>query len=43
MIQHREEDDSLVMGGCLIESRYGEVDASIEKQLELLEKAMKNA
>ncbi len=38
-----EEDDSIGMGGCLIESRHGEVDARIEKQLELLEKAMKDA
>ena len=37
-----EEDDSIGIGGCLIESGSGEVDARIEKQLERLEEALKN-
>lgn len=36
------EDGSVGRGGCLIESRFGEVDARIEKQLELLVKAIKS-
>ena len=38
-----EEDDSVGIGGCLIESGSGEVDARIEKQLEMLEEAMRSA
>lgn len=38
-----EEDDSVGIGGCLIESGHGEVDARIEKQLEKLEEAMRSA
>lgn len=36
-------DDSIGEGGCLVESRFGEIDARIEKQLELLEEGMKSA
>jgi flagellar assembly protein FliH len=38
-----EEDNSVGIGGCLIESGSGEVDARIEKQLERLEEAMRSA
>jgi flagellar assembly protein FliH len=38
-----EEDDSVGIGGCLIESGRGEVDARIEKQFEKLEEAMRSA
>ncbi len=38
-----EEDNSVGIGGCLIESGSGEVDARIEKQLEMLEEAMRSA
>jgi len=37
------EDEAVKRGGCLIESRYGEVDARIEKQLEQLEKELISA
>ena len=37
-----KEDDLVGIGGCLIESGRGEVDARIEKQLEKLEAALKS-
>ncbi len=37
------EDESVGRGGCLIESKYGEIDARIEKQLEILERELKDA
>ena len=37
------EDELVSQGGCMIESRFGEVDARIEKQMEFLEKGLKNA
>jgi len=36
------EDDLVSQGGCMIESRFGEVDARIEKQMEALEQGLKN-
>lgn len=37
------EDDTVGEGGCLIESRFGEIDARIETQLERLEDGIKSA
>lgn len=37
------EDELVSQGGCMIESKFGEVDARIEKQIESLEAGLKNA
>ncbi|MBI2876002.1 MAG: hypothetical protein HYY20_03900 [Candidatus Tectomicrobia bacterium] len=38
-----EEDSSIARGGCLVESSLGEVDARIERQMEILETALRSA
>ena len=37
-----EEDETILSGGCLIETSLGDIDARIEKQLETVEEALKS-
>jgi flagellar biosynthesis/type III secretory pathway protein FliH len=37
------EDPGLTQGGCVIESRFGEVDIGVETQLEAAEQALMRA
>jgi flagellar biosynthesis/type III secretory pathway protein FliH len=37
------EDPSLPAGGCVIESRFGEVNLGVEAQLEAVERALVRA
>ena len=41
--QELAEDPSLPAGGCVVESRFGEVDIGIETQLERCERALVSA
>ena len=37
-----EEDETILSGGCLIETNLGDIDARIEKQLETVEEALRS-
>ena len=37
-----EEDETILSGGCLIETSLGDIDARIEKQLETVEEALRS-
>jgi len=37
-----ESDTAILKGGCIIESDFGDIDARIESQLEIMEKALLN-
>jgi flagellar assembly protein FliH len=37
-----ESDTTILKGGCIIETDFGEIDARIEAQLEVMEKALLN-
>jgi flagellar assembly protein FliH len=37
-----EADSSIEKGGCLIETAYGDIDARLDRQLEIIEQNMKN-
>jgi len=38
-----EEDETILTGGCVIETNFGEVDARVEKQLQVVEEVFKSA
>ena len=37
-----EEDETILHGGCIIETTSGDIDARVEKQLEAVEEALKS-
>jgi flagellar biosynthesis/type III secretory pathway protein FliH len=37
-----EEDDTILTGGCIIETNFGDIDARVEKQLQVVEEAFRS-
>lgn len=37
-----EEDETILTGGCIIETNFGDVDARVEKQLQVVEEAFRS-
>lgn len=37
-----EEDDTILTGGCIIETNFGDIDARVEKQLQIVEEAFRS-